>query len=272
MRGYVRTTTLDDVQSAEYVGARDEYLQSHIPGAVYIDWTTDIVDMSDPIPAQIADESKLSALLGGLGIGNSTQIVAYDSHPAMQLATRLWWICRYFGHENVRVLNGGWLRWIGEERPVSSEIPARPTSVFTALPHPEWKASASDVMQAVNEGNVHIVDARDADQFTGRVRRGKRGGHIPGAIHLPREAIFRSPGRLKDPAALREVFSAAGIDSSEQANSSNEPRIIAYCNGGVAATSVLFALSILGYQRLTNYDGSWNEWNLDESLPVESHS
>jgi len=272
MRGHVRTKTDEaGVQTAEYIGARDEYLQAHIPGAVYIDWTTDIVDTLDPVPAQVAKGRQISELFSRLGIGKSTWIVAYDAHPAMQFATRLWWVCRYFGCDNVRVLNGGWLRWLEEGRPVTTDIPERdPRRTFTALANSKWIASTSDVMKVIGRQNVCIIDARDADQFSGRVRRGKRGGHIPGAIHLPREAIFDSPGQLKGPAALREVISAAGIPVDEHNTTMDEHRIIAYCNGGVAATSVLFALSMLGYSNLSNYDGSWNEWNLDDSLPVET--
>jgi thiosulfate/3-mercaptopyruvate sulfurtransferase len=131
-------------------------------------------------------------------------------------------------------------------------------------------ATAHEVLEAIDNQEVSILDARDVDQYTGAVRRGKRGGHIPGAIHLPREAIFDAPGQLKQPAALWEVIKAAGITKNAINGKSHEPRIIAYCNGGVAATSVLFALSILGFTRLTNYDGSWNEWNLDDKLPVET--
>jgi thiosulfate/3-mercaptopyruvate sulfurtransferase len=86
---------------------------------------------------------------------------------------------------------------------------------------------------------------------------------------MPREAIFESPGHILNPAGLRDVFGAAGLGTNGSRASADEPQITAYCNGGVAATSVLFALSILGYCRLTNYDGSWNEWNLDATLPVE---
>ncbi len=209
MRGYVRTSTLSDgVQSADYVGARDEYLKSHIPGAVYIDWTKDIADTSDPVPAQIADGTTISTLFGSLGIGDTTRIVAYDSHPSMQLATRLWWVCKYFGNDNVRVLHteDGSMR-LAEARAVSDEIPDRSPCTFTVSPRSQWIASAGDVLRALGDKGVRIVDARDAEQFTGRIRRGRRGGHIPGAIHLPREAIFsRGAGAsLCDPVALQRV-------------------------------------------------------------------
>src|SRR5206468_2900720 len=107
-----------------------------------------------------------------------------------------------------------------------------------------------------------IVDARDEGQFTGRIRRGPRGGHIPGAIHLPREALVGPDGRFLEPESLDVAVASACIPP-------NEP-VIAYCNGGVASTTVLFALSMLGRDRFANYDGSWNEWSEREDLPVES--
>ena len=115
MRGYVRTqTNAEGVQVATYVGAREEYAAGHLPGAIYLDWTEDIVDENDPIPAQIAPPEKFARVLGAAGIGDEHEVIVYDSHPASQFATRFWWAMRYYGHTNVRVLNGGWARWIQE--------------------------------------------------------------------------------------------------------------------------------------------------------------
>lgn len=261
MRGAVRTVLISEgVQKADYLGARSEYDAAHIPGAVYLDWTQDIVDTDDPVPAQIASADKFQRVMEANGIGNDSLVIAYDAHPASQFATRLWWALRYYGHTRVRVLNGGWKKWLAEGRPVTTEIPRVTSAHFTPRPQSALRVDAAQVVTAIGSPDITIVDARDADQYTGRIRRGSRGGRIPGALHLPREALFQSDGTFKNPAALEEVFATAGVPESGP--------VIAYCNGGVAATSVLFTLSMLGRAEGTNYDGSWNEWSERPELPV----
>jgi thiosulfate/3-mercaptopyruvate sulfurtransferase len=261
LRGYVRTQTAEDgYQTATYIGAPEEYAAGHLPGALYLDWTRDIVDEDDPVAAQVAPAAKIACVLGGAGIGDRSLIVAYDSHPASQFATRFWWVLRYYGHTNVRVLNGGWAKWTREGRPTAPEIPHYRSATFTPTVQPKWRATAEEVRDALNNPGLTLIDARDEGQYTGRIRRGKRGGHIPGARCLPREALFAPDGTFLPPDLLNEAIGRHVVPGGH---------IIAYCNGGVAATSVLFALSMFDYKHLTNYDGSWNEWNEREDLPVE---
>jgi thiosulfate/3-mercaptopyruvate sulfurtransferase len=263
MRGTVRTQTdQTGYQTARYLGAGEVYAVRHVPGAVYLDWTTDLVDENDPVPVQAAPPEKVARVLGERGIGDEHLVIAYDDHPSGQFATRLWWLLRYYGHDACRVLNGGWTKWQAERRPTTAEVPRHPPAVFTPRPRPEWRRTAEEVLAALGRPDVRIVDARDEGQFTGRIRRGVRGGRIPGAVNIPRERLTGEDRTFASPEQLLEAARAAGVEPDRP--------VIAYCNGGVAATSVLFALSMLGHEALSNYDGSWNEWNLREELPAET--
>lgn len=262
MRGYVRTVQRGDVQEAQYVGALDEYAQEHIPGAVYLDWTRDIVDVDDPVAAQIAPPDVFKRAMERVGIGDQHLVVAYDTHPASQFATRLWWALSYYGHTNVAVLNGGLAKWKREQRPLDSTIPAYPSATFTPRAQPALRATAQDVLASLKQSGIRLIDAREPDQYTGAVARGHgRPGHIPGALNIPREELIAPDGTFRGIDELRRIFAQAQVQPDEQ--------VIAYCNGGVAATTVLFSLAMLGYPTLTNYDGSWNEWGSRADLPTE---
>jgi len=263
MRGYVRTTERGGVQYAEYIGARDEYEQAHIPGAVYIDWTRDIVDLQDPVEAQVAPPERFAEILGRLGIGDQHLVVAYDAHPASQFATRLWWALNYYGHEQVVVLNGGLRKWQGENLPLTAALPSYPPAIFTPRVQPQLRATAEEILAVLGKTGVTLIDARDTGQYTGAtVREHGRPGHIPGALNIPREEVIDSTsGTFRTNEELAQVFASAHVSPSQQ--------VIAYCNGGVAATTILFSLAMLGYSKLTNYDGSWNEWGTRQDLPVD---
>ena len=263
MRGYVRTVERDGVQEARYIGARDEYEQAHIPGALYIDWTSDIVDPDDPIEAQIAPTERFAQVMGRLGVGDQHLVVAYDAHPASQFATRLWWALNYYGHDQVVVLNGGLPKWQRENLPLTDTIPVYPPATFTPVVRPELRATAEDVLNMLGQRAVALIDAREWGQYTGAiVRKPGRPGHIPGAINIPREEIVDlETGTFRSNEELEKVFSNEHIAPQQH--------VVAYCNGGVAATTILFSLSMLGYPSLTNYDGSWNEWGKRPDLPTE---
>src|SRR5229473_5133018 len=166
MRGYVRTVEHDGVQDALYVGARDEYERGHIPGAVYIDWSSDIIDPNDSVEAQIAPPDRFAHLMEQLGIGDQHLVVAYDAHPASQFATRLWWALNYYGHDQVVVLNGGLAKWQCENLPLTDTIPTYPLATFTPAVHPELRATAVEVLQLLGQQEVALIDARDRGQYT----------------------------------------------------------------------------------------------------------
>jgi thiosulfate/3-mercaptopyruvate sulfurtransferase len=264
IRGYVKKTDLGGGrQSAEYLPAREEYDGAHVPGAIFVDWTRDITDPDNPVPAQVAPPGRFADLMGSLGIGDGTHVVVYD-HAGGQFATRLWWALTYYGYDRVSVLDGGWNKWTAEGRPTTTEVPTPAPATFTPQTRPGWRREAEEVLSASRTGEALVLDARDEGQYTGAVTRGEgRAGHVPGARHLHADSLFGPDGTFLSNEDLEEKLQKVGVPEDREAP------VVAYCNGGVAATVPLFALHRLGYQNLANYDGSWNEWGAREDLPAE---
>lgn len=261
VRGHVRTRQVaPGVEAADYEGAAGEYLDGHIPGAVYLDWTSDLIDRDDPVPVQVASPEAISAVLGDRGIDAATHVIAVDAGGG-QFATRLWWVLKYYGHDRVSVLDGGLNRWVAEGRPLETGGVEVVPRTFVPAVRPGWRTTAEGLARRLGQADFQLVDARDEGQYTGAKRRGPRGGHIPGAVHVPRAVLFNEAGGFPPVDEVRRRLEERGVTLDKP--------VVAYCNGGVAATVVLFNLFRLGHTALSNYDGSWNEWGAREDLPIE---
>jgi thiosulfate/3-mercaptopyruvate sulfurtransferase len=260
----VRGKVLPPGSSPRYLPKRADYDASHVPGAVFVDWTRDIVDVDDPVPAQIARPEAFARRMGELGVGDDAVVVAYDDYDHA-FAGRLAWALRYYGHDGVRVLDGGWSRWIAEGRPVTPDVPRPAPAHFTPRTRDALRRTADQVERALEDPAVLLIDARPAEQYVGTMSAAARSGHIPGARNVPYARLVDATGRFLPESELSRVFAEAGIDVRHL------PReIVVYCNGGVTCTVPLNALRMLGRDDVAVFDGSWNEWGNDPGRPIRS--
>lgn len=241
-----------------YFAHRAEYTAAHIPGAVFVDWTSDIVE-EQTHSMYVANPARYAALMSQLGIGDDTFVVAYDDAGGM-FAARLWWTLNYYGHSQAAILDGGWQKWTAENRPVTAEVPQVAPLVFTPRVNPAWRRTGDDV--AGRDTAAQLMDVRTPAEFSGEASRATRAGHIPGAINVPRNVLLNPDGTMLPPAELRVRFAEAGIQL-------DAPETIVYCNGGVSASYGMLALHLAGANAVTVYDGSWKEWGNNPNRPIE---
>jgi thiosulfate/3-mercaptopyruvate sulfurtransferase len=241
--------------------ARAEHLAGHVPGAVYLDLSTDLADLSAPVRNTIAAPAVLAERFAGAGIGTDHHVVVYDRLGGYS-AGRVWWALRYAGHPHAALLDGGFGRWLTEGRAVESGPVRRPAARFTARPRPELLVRKADVLRIVREGGAQIVDARSAERFRGEGEEHTRHkGHIPGSLSVPYDRNLRGdPPRLRPPEELRGAYRSAGVDLARP--------IVTTCGSGVTAALDAFALALLGAENVAVYDGSWAEWGDSDDVPI----
>jgi len=236
---------------------QDAYEQEHIPGARWVDqdaWKTSLGDGTD-----VAEWSRR---IGELGIAADSKVVVYDD-VATRDAARIWWTLRYWGVENARLLNGGWKAWKAQDLPTSSEQPAPANKAeFNAVPHRRQLVTKSQVLRSLDSKRLQILDTRSDAEFCGTdLKENKRGGAIPGAMHLDWVNLTDpDTHRFKSARELQQLFDSAGLDLSKP--------IASHCQSGGRASVMAFALELMGAKDSRNYYRGWSEWGNLEDTPI----
>lgn len=244
------------------VPGRDAYREGHIPGAVFIDVMSDLAEPEDPLV--ILSRPRFEALMGRLGISDDTNVVVYDDRGGTW-AARLWWALRYYGHDAVKLLDGGLTRWEAEDRSLERQDPEILPATFRARVCPGLRVDADEVMQAIGNADVCIIDALPEAFFTGQacLYPTHRAGHIPTAHNVPAPAnVDPVTQLLLPPGELALLWQRVGLEPGR--------RVITYCGGGVFGAFALFVLHVMGHENAALYDASWMEWGADPERPVET--
>ncbi len=269
-----------DVRWDEQGRGRERYEAGHLPGAVFLDWASDIVDPDHRYAFMLAPPARFAAALERCGIGDETVVVAY-ADAGHSGPFRLWWACSVYGHEDqVRILDGGIDRWIAEGYPLAVDQPdVRAATWAPRAFRAELVATAEDVVAARDDPAVVVLDSRPSEQFRGvavwfetgaiaagadgiaRTPRGDlRAGRVPWTASIPSSELYGSDLTMKDPEELRDLLAAAGAVSGRKA--------ITHCGVGISAAALLYALHRAGIEDAALYDAGWDEWGRDQELPV----
>ncbi len=250
------------------------YEQGHIPGSVKIDW---VADLQDPVRRDYINREAFERLASERGISNDTTVVLYGDKNNWW-ATYALWVFKLFGHDKVKIINGGRLKWIAENRPLSREVPQYPTTQYKSRSRNDKEIRAfRDEVLALLEGDkatlkqgVALVDVRSNPEFTGEMLHmvnypqegAQRGGHIPGAQNVPWATAVREDGTFKSASELRDIYGTLGVTEDKD--------VVSYCRIGERSSHTWFVLKyLLGYPKVRNYDGSWTEWGNLVDAPIE---
>ena len=243
------------------------YEQGHIAGAVGWNWQS---QLQQPVRRDLASKEEIEQLLGGSGISNDTTVVVYGDNNNWFAAWAFWQL-KYYGHGDVRIMNGGRAKWEAEGRPLTTDAPSHAAATYTASEGDQSiRAYRDQVLARVNEGSVALVDVRAPAEYSGELlapanlpqEGSQRGGHIPGAANIPWGQAVAEDGSFKSADELRELYGGKGIDGSRDT--------IAYCRIGERSSHTWFVLTqLLGLENVRNYDGSWTEWGSIVGAPIE---
>ena len=242
------------------------YADAHIPGAIGFDWRK---DLQDQVNRDFLGADDFGALFGSRGISNEHTIVLYGDRNNW-FAAYTYWYLKYYGHDNVKLMNGPREKWISEGRSTTSDVPSHGAATFTARPGDDAiRAKRDEVLSALSDSEV-LVDVRSPQEFSGELiamagyeqEGAQRGGHIPGAKSIPWAQAVKEDGTFKSADELRELYGGKGVLSGDP--------IIAYCRIGERSAHTWFVLhELLGEGDVRNYDGSWTEWGNLVNVPIE---